>query len=221
MLRPPLLRRYRADPGTRCVVSCSSRPGGRAMVPCLCAASRFMLAWQGQAPTLSKRRITLHRRYTASKKNGTKSAKLFRDMKRVEHPINLNIGQIAGGDWPSSVPAWCNFDVRVAIYPGQDIAEAKREIEQRTCRRTTKQFSEELSSGSCVSRFRGRGMGYSAEESRQSRSCKVPTVLHSGATSKKLLAPQPRIPVLRARRRNTSPSLRTTFGSEPWLQRAR
>jgi acetylornithine deacetylase len=47
----------------------------------------------------------------------------------VEHPINLNVGKIAGGDWPSSVPAWCNFDVRVAIYPGQDIAEAKREIE--------------------------------------------------------------------------------------------
>jgi acetylornithine deacetylase len=47
----------------------------------------------------------------------------------VEHPINLNIGRIAGGDWPSSVPAWCTFDVRVAIYPGQEIAEAKREIE--------------------------------------------------------------------------------------------
>jgi acetylornithine deacetylase len=48
----------------------------------------------------------------------------------VEHPINLNIGKIAGGDWPSSVPAWCTFDVRVAIYPGQSIEEAKREIEQ-------------------------------------------------------------------------------------------
>jgi acetylornithine deacetylase len=48
----------------------------------------------------------------------------------VEHPINLNIGKIVGGDWPSSVPAWCTFDGRIAIYPGQDIAEAKREIEQ-------------------------------------------------------------------------------------------
>jgi acetylornithine deacetylase len=47
----------------------------------------------------------------------------------VEHPINLNVGRIAGGDWPSSVPAWCVFDVRVAIYPGQDMKEAKREIE--------------------------------------------------------------------------------------------
>ncbi len=48
----------------------------------------------------------------------------------VEHPINLNIGKIAGGDWASSVPAWCTFNVRVAIYPGQEIADAKREIEQ-------------------------------------------------------------------------------------------
>jgi acetylornithine deacetylase len=47
----------------------------------------------------------------------------------VEHPINLNVGRIAGGDWPSSVPSWCTFDVRVAIYPGQSIEEAKREIE--------------------------------------------------------------------------------------------
>lgn len=48
----------------------------------------------------------------------------------VEHPINLNVGKIAGGDWASSVPAWCNFDVRVAIYPGQSIRDAKREIEE-------------------------------------------------------------------------------------------
>ncbi len=48
----------------------------------------------------------------------------------VGHPINLNVGRIAGGDWASSVPAWCEFDVRVAIFPGQAIEDAKREIEQ-------------------------------------------------------------------------------------------
>ena len=50
----------------------------------------------------------------------------FRDL---EHPINLNVGRIAGGDWASSVPAWCTFDVRVALYPGQNIDVAKIEIE--------------------------------------------------------------------------------------------
>jgi len=47
----------------------------------------------------------------------------------IEHPLNLNIGRIEGGDWGSSVPAWCCFDVRMAIYPGQDIDAARAEIE--------------------------------------------------------------------------------------------
>lgn len=46
------------------------------------------------------------------------------------HPINLNIGKIEGGDWASSVPAWCVFDLRIAIYPGQDLEQAKAEIEE-------------------------------------------------------------------------------------------
>ncbi|MBY0296537.1 MAG: ArgE/DapE family deacylase [Methylobacterium sp.] len=45
------------------------------------------------------------------------------------HPINLNIGRIEGGDWASSVPAWCRIDCRIAIYPGTQVAEAAREIE--------------------------------------------------------------------------------------------
>lgn len=47
----------------------------------------------------------------------------------VHHPLNLNIGKIEGGDWTSSVPAWCVFDVRMGLFPGQDIDVAKREIE--------------------------------------------------------------------------------------------
>ncbi len=47
-----------------------------------------------------------------------------------EHPININIGKIAGGDWASSVPAWCSFDARTAIYPGVDPNDAAREIER-------------------------------------------------------------------------------------------
>lgn len=46
------------------------------------------------------------------------------------HPLNLNIGKIEGGDWASSVPAWCIFDVRMAIFPGQDIEAAKKDLEQ-------------------------------------------------------------------------------------------
>jgi acetylornithine deacetylase len=46
------------------------------------------------------------------------------------HPINLNIGRIAGGDWASSVPAWCQVDCRISIFPGTRAADAAREIEQ-------------------------------------------------------------------------------------------
>ncbi|MDP4005749.1 ArgE/DapE family deacylase [Methylobacterium sp. NEAU K] len=46
-----------------------------------------------------------------------------------DHPINLNIGRIEGGDWASSVPAWCRIDCRVAIYPGVPAARAAAEIE--------------------------------------------------------------------------------------------
>ena len=46
-----------------------------------------------------------------------------------DHPINLNIGRIEGGDWGSSVPAWCRLQCRIAIYPGTRAADAAREIE--------------------------------------------------------------------------------------------
>ena len=46
------------------------------------------------------------------------------------HPINLNIGRIEGGDWASSVPAWCTLQCRIAIYPGTSAAEAAKEIEK-------------------------------------------------------------------------------------------
>ncbi len=48
----------------------------------------------------------------------------------LEHPINFNFGQIAGGDWPSSVPAWCEFDVRAAIYPGIPAEQAWTELQE-------------------------------------------------------------------------------------------
>jgi acetylornithine deacetylase len=51
-----------------------------------------------------------------------------------EHPINLNIGRIEGGDWASSVPAWCTVDCRISIYPGTSAQEAAQEIEQAVAR---------------------------------------------------------------------------------------
>jgi acetylornithine deacetylase len=47
----------------------------------------------------------------------------------VHHPLNLNVGKIVGGDWPSSVPAWCTFDVRIGVPLDKDLADARGEIE--------------------------------------------------------------------------------------------
>jgi len=47
----------------------------------------------------------------------------------VGHPINMNVGKIEGGDWASSVPAWCNIDCRIAQFPGIKPQEMARDIE--------------------------------------------------------------------------------------------
>ena len=47
----------------------------------------------------------------------------------LTHPINFNPGIIKGGDWASSVPAWCDVDCRIAILPGWDVAAHCAEIE--------------------------------------------------------------------------------------------
>ena len=54
----------------------------------------------------------------------------YADFQSEPHPINLNIGKIEGGDWASSVPAWCRVDCRISIFPGVGADEARREIEQ-------------------------------------------------------------------------------------------
>jgi acetylornithine deacetylase len=51
---------------------------------------------------------------------------LFAD---VEHPINLNVGVISGGDWPSTVPGHCELGCRVSFYPGVTVAAMRAKIE--------------------------------------------------------------------------------------------
>jgi acetylornithine deacetylase len=48
----------------------------------------------------------------------------------ADHPINLNIGRIEGGDWGSSVPCWCKVQCRLAIYPGVRAGDAARQVER-------------------------------------------------------------------------------------------
>ncbi len=46
-----------------------------------------------------------------------------------EHPINLNIGVVRGGDWPSTVAAECTVSCRLALFPGQPVEWLKELVE--------------------------------------------------------------------------------------------
>jgi acetylornithine deacetylase len=45
------------------------------------------------------------------------------------HPINLNVGTIRGGDWPSTVAGECVTELRLALYPGESVEDLRRRVE--------------------------------------------------------------------------------------------
>jgi acetylornithine deacetylase len=45
------------------------------------------------------------------------------------HPINLNVGVIDGGDWPSTVAGECLTKFRLACYPGESVDVLKNRVE--------------------------------------------------------------------------------------------
>lgn len=46
----------------------------------------------------------------------------------IRHPINLNIGIIKGGDWPSTVPAAAEFHCRLSFFPGKTYDQTQQRI---------------------------------------------------------------------------------------------
>ncbi|QBP42500.1 ArgE/DapE family deacylase [Paenisporosarcina antarctica] len=50
------------------------------------------------------------------------------DFSNVNHPLNVNIGMIHSGDWPSNVPSECTIEARVGFYPGEDPQKIKDEV---------------------------------------------------------------------------------------------
>ncbi len=47
-----------------------------------------------------------------------------------EHPINLNLGIVRGGDWPSTVASECTLSFRLALYPDMPVDHLKRRVEE-------------------------------------------------------------------------------------------
>jgi len=54
-----------------------------------------------------------------------------------EHPINLNIGMLNGGDWPSTVAAEAILHCRLAMFPGEPVADLRARIEQTVAQAAT------------------------------------------------------------------------------------
>ena len=55
----------------------------------------------------------------------------------IPHPINFNVGVVAGGDWPSTVAAECSLSCRIAHFPGAPVAELQRRVEDAVARAAT------------------------------------------------------------------------------------
>ncbi|GGK35392.1 acetylornithine deacetylase [Caldalkalibacillus thermarum] len=52
------------------------------------------------------------------------------DFQDHEHPLNVNVGVIRSGDWPSNVPAECTFEARIGFYPGIDPQQVKDDVKR-------------------------------------------------------------------------------------------
>jgi len=46
----------------------------------------------------------------------------------VNYPVKFVVSKIQGGEWTSSAPSRCTFDVRIGIYPEWEVATCQREI---------------------------------------------------------------------------------------------
>jgi acetylornithine deacetylase len=60
------------------------------------------------------------------------------------HPINLNVGMIRGGDWPSTVAGECLTHFRLALFPGERVDELKARVEQTVAGVALGAFSSEV-----------------------------------------------------------------------------
>jgi len=71
----------------------------------------------------------------------------------IHHPINLNVGVIQGGDWPSTVPGACDLRCRVSFFPNMTVYQLKARIEETI--RTTAERDDWLREHSPVVTYDG------------------------------------------------------------------
>ncbi len=83
----------------------------------------------------------------------------------IAHPINLNIGVIQGGDWPSTVPAAAEFHCRLSFFPGATFDQTRQQILD-TITRATQQDPWLAENQPGVEFYGFRSQGHVAERNR-------------------------------------------------------
>lgn len=71
--------------------------------------------------------IEILRRYEQRLLAESKGLPLFA---RYEQPVQVNVGIVRAGDWPSTVPGECVIEGGVGFLPNKSMAEVKRELEE-------------------------------------------------------------------------------------------
>ena len=91
------------------------------------------------------------------------------------HPVNFNVGKIAGGDWASSVPSWCTFDMRVGVLPTQNAQGVPAGGGgRRSPRRRQRSVPRQQSADRVVGRLPGRAVRAQEPRAGQGRAGRSP-----------------------------------------------
>ncbi|MCU0984687.1 MAG: ArgE/DapE family deacylase [Acetobacteraceae bacterium] len=74
--------------------------------------------------------MTIAERFRDYENEMNRAERIHAAFRGINHPVNVNLGTVEGGEWNSSVPTRARIGMRVGVMMGYTAAEAKRDIER-------------------------------------------------------------------------------------------
>jgi len=74
--------------------------------------------------------MAIWRRFEAYEAEMNRAEHVHPTFRRVNHPLNVNLGTFAGGEWNSSVPTRATLGLRVGVMLGRSAASVRADIER-------------------------------------------------------------------------------------------
>ncbi len=74
--------------------------------------------------------MTIAARFKDYENEMNRAERVHASFRGVNHPVNVNLGTVEGGEWNSSVPSRARIGLRVGVMMGYSAAETKRDIER-------------------------------------------------------------------------------------------